>query len=62
MYLAEAEGMHVASDSNGTLEIWWHGHGNKATESCKTSKDASHFGDIQGNANRGYSEGQPSRI
>ena len=30
MYLAETKGMHVASDSSGTLEIRWHRHCNKA--------------------------------
>ena len=30
MHLAETERMHVASDSNGTLEIGRHGHGNEA--------------------------------
>ena len=40
MYLAETVRMHVASDSNGMLEIWRHGHGNKAilnlVKHCKT--------------------------
>ena len=30
MYLAETERMHVASDSSDTLEVWRHGHLNKA--------------------------------
>ena len=30
MYLTETKGMHVASDSSGTLEIRWHRHCNKA--------------------------------
>ena len=30
MYLAETKGMHLASDSSGTLEIRWYRHCNTA--------------------------------